>query len=102
MSTTSFFHIIERSPSSKMHGPRNLFKSNAGTELASEICLLIAEQVLEQDPNDARTLLLLSKVKSNFIVPLLLGTTTTTDAYIDFLLPATKIRKVIVLPGFVQ
>jgi hypothetical protein len=40
----------------------NLLKSNGGIELAPEICLKIAEAVIELDPKNVLFLLLTSKV----------------------------------------
>jgi len=41
----------------------NLFRSDTGIELVPEICLLITEQVIDDEPKVVRSLLLISKVR---------------------------------------
>lgn len=63
-----------------MSGPWNLFRSHGDIELFHEVCLLVAEYVIDEDPYAVTSLLLLSKV--NEMLPLLNGTLT----LLDFLL----------------
>jgi hypothetical protein len=41
----------------------NLFQSDGGLELVPEICLLIVEQVIDEDPKAVKSLVLISKVR---------------------------------------
>ena len=45
-----------------MPGSWNLFRSDAGIELCREVCLLVAEHAIDEDPHAVKQLLLLSKV----------------------------------------
>lgn len=46
-----------------MPGSWNLFRSDGGIELCREVCLLVAEQAIDEDPHAVKQLLLLSKVR---------------------------------------
>ncbi len=51
----------------RMPGSWNLFRSDGGIELCSEVCLLVAHLAIDEDPHAVKQLLLLSKV-SEFII----------------------------------
>ena len=58
----SVFHSESDQNKNEMPSSWNLFRSDGGIELVPEICLLIAEQLVDDDPKAVRSLLLVSKV----------------------------------------
>jgi len=46
--------------------PNNLLVSDGGIKLPGEVCLQIAQEVIDIDPRDARTLMLVSKVRLGY------------------------------------